>query len=238
MCKQFIPKVNTKIDLSGAELNKLADQYFRKICRFDDTNDRMRTKLERGLNTLDEVYSQFTPKAVLAVFDNSVIDGKSMMLNNHLFVCNALEQISKESIVAIYAYIMTVGNYEHDTTRTADLLFSYIWGTAYSDAGRDMLKQIIIDQYKDRPELYVSEAFGPGYYGMSMDQVANFVDLLDGASIGVKMHDDALMIPLKSSVGFYLVMDKPFPLPKADCLSCCGNTLGCSFCYQNPKGAK
>jgi hypothetical protein len=192
-----------------------------------------------GLFVRDLISDKINVRAIIASFEKEVICGKTINLNGIKFESNALEQINIHCIRKIYAYIITAGNVELQDTSVLNMFFADTWGTAYVDAGRDILKRIIRDYHledsskiengvKDR--IFISDSFGPGFYGMDVIEVERFFKVLDGEKIGVKVTDSGFMLPLKSTTGFYIVVDDEEQLPGADCISCFSNIKGCQFC--------
>jgi hypothetical protein len=63
-----------------------------------------------------------------------------------------------------------------------------------------------------------------------LGELQNFFQLLDADSIGVRLSDSGMMLPLKSYAGFYLIVDDPGQLSAQDCAPCSKNLIGCQFC--------
>ena len=101
------------------------------------------------------------------------------------------------------------------------------------DAGVQLMTEIIREdlsaQFPDRT-LYLSDEFGPGYFGMPVSESKKFFKILDAESIGVWVKESGLMIPQKSCTGFYLVYNRPDIKPEPECMRCRGNAAGCRFC--------
>ena len=117
-----------------------------------------------------------------------------------------------------------------------DFLYADIWGTNYVDAGIELLKEKLQEDLKTRfsveegKENYLSDEFGPGYFGMPVIETKKFNEILDGSQIGVKVKESGLIIPQKSCSGLYLVLNDRNIKFEKDCLKCKGTVSGCQFC--------
>lgn len=228
---------NRIINFSKEETKDIAAEYFFNTCGFHGDKENDRPLMEKGMSLRDEVIGDISVKAIVSSFGAGVIKGKIIDLNGIQFECNAFEQINKESIEAIYIYILTAGNWDINSESMMHRLYADIWGTAYVDAGRDLLCREIQARHKGYS---ISDSLGPGYYGMEVTQLKNFFQVLDAAKIEVTVKDSCLMVPVKSNAGFYIVVNNEAGLPQSDCKDCIGNSTGCQFCKigRNFRGPK
>jgi hypothetical protein len=105
------------------------------------------------------------------------------------FSCNGFENIPDAIIKKVFFYIVTVGECTSD--QNDDImtqLYADIWGTAYTEAARDYVKnRILSDLIREFPGqlgngLFLSETFGPGFYGMDVLQSIDLFTLLEGGA--------------------------------------------------------
>jgi hypothetical protein len=228
------------IRISVEEADRYAQDYFINICGFrNKEGDKFKRMLDHGMRIREKITGRIDLKAVVSSFDGSVISGNTAKAGNSVFVCNAFEQLSRESIRRIYAYLFTAGIFElNDDDPVIDQLYADIWGTAYTDAGLQVLKERLKSDYdaggadggKGGGAAVILDSFGPGYFGMDIDQIGTFFEVLDGDKIGVKARTNSLMLPLKSCAGFFVIVDDGSKLPPADCKSCHADHRGCEFC--------
>ena len=119
-----------------------------------------------------------------------------------------------------------------------DFLYADIWGTNYVEAGIQLLTEKIEADMKERlpqQQTYLSEEFGPGYFGMPVIESRKFFNILDGDLIHVRVKESGLMIPQKTCTGLYLVFNRPDIKAEPECLRCRGNASGCQFCAIKAK---
>jgi len=229
---------NQIIHITMQEADVYAVDYFIRICGFNRSGAKYEKLLKIGMEIKERIKDRIDIKAIVSSFDRDIIHENTAGMNDTVFVCNAFEQIPKDSIQKIYAYILTAGVYElEDTDPILEQLYANIWGTAYVDAGLEVLKnKLRRDLAEDTPvSANVLDSFGPGYYGMDVDQVGNFFQILDGDRIGVKVRNNCLMLPLKSCSGFFIAVDDETKLPNSDCKSCRADHKGCEFCQAKIK---
>ena len=69
---------------------------------------------------------------------------------------------------------------------------------AATDVLRDWLRKYIERKHSVRHKKYVSDSFGPGFYGMDVDAVPKLVKLTDGEKVGVSTDENGNMHPVKA----------------------------------------
>lgn len=222
-----------------AEADVFAMEYFMKICGLNREGEKYRRMLKQGMDIKEMLRDRVEIRAVVSSFSGSSIRGNSAVLNGITFECNAFQRLDPEHIRGVYAYILSAGIYELDNDDSIlDQLYADIWGTAYVDAGLEILKRFAEKHLRETcesPEITVLDSFGPGYYGMDVSQVGKFFKLLDGSKIGVKAKSNSLMLPLKSCSGFFVGVDDKTALPASDCKSCRAEYKNCAFCQATIK---
>lgn len=246
---------NQRIQLKIDDADQYAYDYFINICGFRNREgDKYRRLLDHGMKIREKIMDRVDLKAVVTSFDKDILSGNTAKVGDVTFVCNAFEQISRESVQKIYAYLFTSGNFElDDDDPVIDQLYADIWGTAYTDAGLEVLKNYLQadfdrngagrnggegaaeDNMSGAGKAFILDSFGPGFYGMDVDQIGSFFEVLDGDLIGVKARTNSLMLPLKSCAGFFVIVDDDTRLPPADCKSCRADHKGCEFCQARIK---
>ena len=139
-----------------------------------------------------------------------------------------------------YFYMLTAGEcYFSSEDNIMDFLYADIWGTNYVDAGIEVLTEEYIkadmaERFGEK-EVYLSEEFGPGYFGMPVIETKKFFKIMDGGLINVKVKDSGLMIPQKTCAGLYIVLNSPDIKAEPECTRCHGNAAGCQFCAIRAK---
>lgn len=223
-----------------AEADVFAMEYFMKICGLDREGEKYRRMLKQGMDVKEMLSDRVEIKAVVSSFPGSSINDNRAVLNGITFECNAFQRLDPDHVRGVYAYILSAGVYELDNDDPIlDQLFADIWGTAYVDAGLEILKRHVEKDLRElcgNPGISVLDSFGPGFYGMDVNQVGKFFELLNGELIGVKARSNSLMLPLKSCSGFFVGVDDKTSLPASDCKSCRSEYKNCAFCQATIKG--
>lgn len=226
---------NQVIQLGKEEADLYAFDYFLNICGFKNREgEKFKRLLDHGMKIKERIIDRIDLRAVVSSFDCDIISGNTATIGDTVFVCNAFEQLETSGIQKIYIYLFTTGNFELDSNDPViDQLYADIWGTAYTDAGLEVLKNRLKEDFNRNgcgAKAEILDPFGPGFYGMDVDQVGSFFEVLDGDLIGVKARTNSLMLPLKSCAGFFVLMNDGSRLPAADCKSCHADHRGCEYC--------
>ena len=172
----------------------------------------------------ERIKNQINIRAAVCVFDNA-INGAKINLGGEIIECPPILNTRGR----LYAYALTVGELKLSES-TLERTLEDMWGTAFVDAGLELLRNKITE---DNPEKCVSYPFGPGFYGIKINAVETIYNALDceDSEIGLK---NGLLSPMKSSIGFFLVSDNKADLPLRDCISCVGDT-SCEYCKNSNK---
>lgn len=111
--------------------------------------------------------------------------------------------------------------------------YETLWEESYLAAAVSRLKK---DLAGGIPSGYcLSPQMGPGYYGMSMEEILACGKLADPGAAGVEISEAGSMRPAASSAGIYFVLPTGAPVPDQACRSCVGDPRGCGFCLLRNK---
>ena len=228
---KLFPMANRLIDISIADAYPSAEKHFFRVCGLNLNSTKHQRMWVEAQNIYALISGKLHLRAVVSDFLPDSLNGTEMQIGETVFSCSAFEQLKPDSVKRCYIYILTVGDIEIDSDRITDLLYVDIWATAFIDAGRELLKQQVekIAMEADG-NTHVSPSFGPGFYGMELEQITNFFRLLDGDSIGVVLRENRIIIPLKTCTGMFLSLDAGSDMPPVTCAGCLGNAGGCRFC--------
>lgn len=214
-----------------------AEKYFISTCGFDFNREKHRRMMKDGLKARTEGLEGVNIRALVSSFDAEVFCDNKIIIGETEFNCKAFDQISAENIVTIYGYIITMGGLIYsDDDNILKQLYSDIWGTAYTDAGRDMLEDYLKDDAKKQftgeyeKNIFLTNSFGPGFYGMETSQIKDFFEVLRADKIGVEVRGTGVMVPLKTCTGFYMMVNDKDCIPSPNCQECIGNHKSCEFC--------
>jgi len=216
---------NKVINIAFNEAEEIATEYFIKICGFHREGEKYAKMRAEGMQTKEGAERNISVRAVVSSYGGDVISGDTAVIDGAVFTCNAFSQINKNGIKRLYAYLLTAGVYTlPENAPIMQQLYADIWGTSFVDAGLDVLKKRLAGDS-------ALEAFGPGFYGMDIDQLGKFFEILDGGKIGMEVRESCLLLPLKSCAGFLIAVNDKSDLPDADCMNCRAGRKGCEFCH-------
>ena len=220
--------MNFKIEESAAA-DRAEEQFF-QICGFH-LSDPLQRKLERQAHVVREhLRTQMDIRAAVRFFESPVLLGDALQLDDATLYCSAFEQIPADAVKGAFVYLLTIGetNIEEETDILTEL-YHDIWGTTYVGAALEVLRRDLLNGLLDSG-LHLSESFGPGYYGMELEEGRKLYGLMDKSLIGVLQKTSGLLVPEKSCLGLMLVYDRgDIKMPGA-CEKCLGARGGCQFC--------
>lgn len=188
--------------------------------------------LEKREQMLPECIPEMTYKRYK---DISVRNGK-IWISGCAFSAESifLEQL-EQNLKSVVVYGMCIKEKEQISSESMlEYYYEDCYRTALLDGGRkwlqDKLKREEKKKYAEAVE--VSSAVGPGFFGIGMEAIPDFLNLIDGEEIGLREYHGALY-PDKASVGFYLVASEIGQMEYKDCSSCLGQGKNCVFCMNH-----
>lgn len=206
-------------------IEKDAEGYLRQFSEKgmrEETRARWRS-LGHDLKTAKDQALQ--PRAlVLATRELTLVGGQAFILGRR-FTCPAFAQIDPDHVSGALLYAACAGNFEMPEEAGEEaILYMDLWGNACLEAVRGQL----IERLQSQTAL--SDSFGPGYYGMSMETMDQLVTLLGAGDIGMHSAKEGGLRPAKSCAGFYFSVDGDYRPLRAQCAACSGAAGGCAVC--------
>ncbi|MGN0736311.1 MAG: hypothetical protein ACI4LP_10960 [Anaerovoracaceae bacterium] len=226
-----------QIRFDESEAHDKAEERFIRSCGFDLNRAKHQRMFEMGKKVREDGIAGIDIRAIVSFFDADVFEDNRIKIGEESITFPYLTRISPKSVSGIYFYILTVGECLFSSEENImDFLYADIWGTSYVDSSMELLREKIVEDMKKNvtavKEPYLSEEFGPGYFGMEVADSKKIMRALNGNDIGVKVKDSGLIIPQKSCAGFFFVCNEPGFKTEKSCIKCRGNSKGCEFCKK------
>jgi len=229
-----------KFEIEESVVAEEAEARFFEICAFDLAEAGQRKMEEAAMLVREHVQAQMCIQAAVRFYGNPVLTGERLQLDDAVLHCDAFGQIPADTVKGAFVYLLTIG--ETDIEAEGNImteLYHDIWGTVYVEAA---LQELCGDGFADAAKtlypdqkVYVSQPFGPGYYGMAMEEGRKIYPLVDGAEAGVMQKTSGLLVPEKSCLGLVLVYDRDGIKMSPGCKKCLGVSGGCRFCMKRMK---
>ncbi len=219
------------IHISTDAIFPIAERYFLKSAGFDGKSEKHKRMWSRAMEVYESIREKAEMKAVIRRLAPDKKDGADLYFAGVKIRCLGFERLSSENVKDAYFYVLTAGDIKTESPHLIDQLYSDIWGTSLVDAARNALEKTIESmKVKREEESILSPSYGPGYYGMALDETVKLFQLINPAFIQVSLSPGGMMLPQKSITGLYLTVKNGEELPPASCESCIGGSSGCSFC--------
>lgn len=208
------------------ECNDLAQELFMKTAGISKEGrkfDRMRQDAFRMREIIED---RIKIRVAYAYYDQSEVQltGKTAVIKGVTLSCSAFEQVEPKTIEGVYIYALSVGDFGLPEEPIMDQLYADIWGTAFTDAARILLRKGLEKESK------LSDSFGPGFYGMDVSQMQQLASLLNFKDLEIQLRSSRIIIPLKSCAGLYFQATKEYQALNKECENCMGTHSSCQFC--------
>ena len=226
---------NKVLRLNHDKLHRDSEAYFKKICGFQKEEEWNLKEMERAIRLREPYESELLPTSVFSLYSGDCIKNDQFCFDTIEIACEGLKGISKEKVEAVCVYAMCIP--EIEDAKNWDMLEQFYldtWMTAYLDAGRDFMRAYLeesLTKEKGFP-VFMTHAFGPGFYGMGMEEVPKLLEVMDGRKIQMELFHGAIYPP-KSNIGFFLAMKEKADLKEKDCPHCLSHQKNCMFCKNN-----
>lgn len=175
-------------------------------------------------------------RALVCETDQFTLEGDILRVEGAAFQARLFSSYRPGDIEKIFLFIACAGIFEYEREPIFDV-YADLWGSAYVDALLELLQRKLERECPPGPGFRLTRAFGPGFYGMTLQQVGQFFQLLPAGEIGVSLKG-TLMVPLKSYTGMYLSLREGLSLSTRDCRDCIGNAAGCAYCRNRPPSSQ
>lgn len=228
-----------KDEILEVEINELIvdmEAEIEKSCGFDTMDAEMKRQHKEIISaSYDKFFIGKKIEVLLKQLDKSVVTSERFVFGEEKIKCNALERMNVKDgdIDCIYLYTFGIKEIDESKLKESSLLEKYYVEClmiAATDVLRDWLRKYIERKHSVRHKKYVSDSFGPGFYGMDVDAVPKLVKLTDGEKVGVSADENGNMHPVKSCIGIFIVTKKECVERIKDCAFCIGNKGGCAVC--------
>ena len=207
--------------------NDLAYKIFMENAGIDREGRKFRKMKEAAMLMRQSIDDSIQIRASYAYYEDVDLAGSAALIGGQRFVCGAFEQIDPETIKGAYVYALSAGEFGLPEESIMDQLYADIWGTAFADAARLLLK----DRLQQACSL--SDSFGPGFYGMDVSAMAQIAKLVDFRELGIELRNSRIMLPLKSCAGIYFTVDENYREINQSCRDCLGTYTSCQLCQIN-----
>jgi hypothetical protein len=208
-------------ELCGAALTRL-----KAACRFDPSKEMHARMRDDALDAHREWAERAELRAVAVRFASSAPRGCALELSGVCFACAAFGLIDARNVIETVVYALTLAEDETPSQDVSRLFYEDLWANAYLEAALCALKSDLAARAGGVP----SDSFGPGYYGMALEEMQKLARVSDFGRIGGTVLENGMLRPPKSCAGIFFAVRDAARMPERSCRGCAGDPAGCAFC--------
>lgn len=205
--------------------NSLAMEYFIRDAGLNKEGPKFERMRADAFRVRDMIDDRVKIRAGYGYTQDFSIEGRRAFIEGVEFICNAFEQVDSGTVKGVYFYALSVGDFAYPDEPIMNQLYADIWGTAFTDAARILLKRELEKENK------LSDNFGPGLYGMDVKEMGKIINFVKSESLAIEVSNSSILIPLKSCAGLYFAVNDNYQLLHRECENCRGSKLSCSLCH-------
>lgn len=146
--------------------------------------------------------------------------------------CEVLKEFSSCRVKSGLVYLITCGSESYQHYGIGEMNYHFIQNACMDLARNMILKNCRLYTYEEQNKsesIWTTKVFGPGYYGMPLEEGRKLHTLLDGERIGVS-YQGAMLMPLKSSIGFAFSYQAKEQVVVNACDYCQAAVKECNYC--------
>lgn len=174
--------------------------------------------------------NRYLIQILLQPFSKDCIKKDRFVFGKRTLDCQILERLDQKVITQGYLYAFHAPDVQLD--KADSLLSGYYLETfqiACMDVVRNWVRCYLERKHSVEMPHFCSPSFGAGYYGMPLEAVQAFCELMETRQVGITWNGERMQ-PMMSLSGIYLISSDPFRINFEDCEHCIGGKDGCAFC--------
>ena len=206
------------------ECNDLACQIFMQTSGIDREGRKFERMKKDAFRMRKLIEDRVRIRVAYAWYDKVELSGREAVIGGERFYCSAFEQVDPNAVKGSYVYALSVGDFGLPEEPIMDQLYADIWGSAFTDAARFLLKHELEKKVK------LSDSFGPGFYGMDVSQMQQLASLLSFDDLDMELRNSQILVPLKSCAGLYFSVTDEYKKLNRECENCRGTHTSCKLC--------
>lgn len=220
------------ITIETEKVYDIAYDYMSVICGFDRATRMAEKSKANALKIREKIFNGTSMDFLIAPFGKECVKSDMFVIEGEEIPCDFLINIEAESIQGGYAFMFHAPMPDLSAFPVSDVYAADSWQTSFVDAGRDVLREILLERYAKESGgfNYITDTLAPGLFGMKGSSIRTFFKIMDGSKIGLEILDSGMMDPVKSFAGIYLILDREYIKSAMDCANCISGGRNCNYC--------
>lgn len=223
---------NFTLDIPVNDYKNQFFKRFKELCGFFENKASDIRRTNEAVSCFYEYVNSLTVKTVYSFFSRDILDKKNIYIDKYFY-----SELLKANIYKFIVFALCVNTKTQDEKNMfgKNILKEFYFNLTLS-AAVDVSRNILKNTFENRnnikyKNLFVSNAFGPGFFGMSHKEVFSLFKLLDCGKIGLFIDKYGTLHPDKSFIGFFAVSKEKIVF-KNNCKNCIGNKNNCLYCEK------
>lgn len=206
------------------ECSKLAYEIFMNTSGVNKEGRKFERMRKDAFRMRQVIEDRIKIRAAYSYYEDIALCGQELTIDGRSFKCRAFDQIDPDTVMGVYVYALSVGDFGFPEEPILDQLYADIWGSAFTDAARLLMKKNIENK------VMLSDSFGPGFYGMDVSEMGTLTSLLNFDELDIEVRNGTIMLPLKSCAGLYFRVNEGYSKLNRACENCLGTHTSCKLC--------
>lgn len=218
------------------KIRKLARSSFAAMCPPLHKGEGEKGEEMIWLEKREQILPECIPEITYEIYEDAFVKNGKLWIGERGFspALMILEQLD-QNLKNVIVYGMCIDEKEQISSESMlECYYEDCYQTALLDGARTWFREKLRWEEKKKygETVEVSSGIGPGFFGIGMETIPDFLALIDGEKIGLREFHGSLY-PDKASVGFYLAASEIGRMDYRDCDSCLGFGKNCAFCMNH-----
>lgn len=210
------------------ELRERAEQLFFAMSGFSKENRPSSYQFEEIKEVWQLIREQINVRILVKKVDNYRIEENSMWIETKQIAYNLPIFLYQETVQGLRLFLVAIEDIPMEGKPVIEQLYTQIWQNAYLDAAREWLKEWLAEE----EGCFVSQSVAPGFYGIDIEHIKSYAKLLQAEQLDITVTEDGYIIPEKTVVGMYFLLDQDLNIFGKRCKSCLAQGKNCEFCMD------
>lgn len=214
------------------EVYDSAEKYMAIMNGYNREGKAAEKSREKAMKTRTELFDGLSMDVLLANFTNECIEDTDFVFDGERIQCKKLPGIDKESVVGGYVFMFHAPMPDLSQFPISKQYLADSWQTAFVDVGRDVIRKKVLEMAEQEydKKLYITDTIAPGMYGIDGSKTKNFFRFMNADKIELGILESGMMVPVKSFVGIFLVLNRDTVIQTMDCSECLSGGKMCEYC--------
>lgn len=214
------------------EVYESAEKYMAVMNGFNREGPAAQKSRDKAMKIREELFDGLDMDVLVSEFSRDSVFEDYFLIEGTRINCSKLPKIEKNIILKGYVFLFHAPMPDLSDYPVSKQYLADSWETAFVDVGRDIVRRRLLERSEQvyGGKLYITDTIAPGMCGIDGSETRKFFEFMDASKINMKILESGMMVPVKSYVGIYLLLDQDVVVKTMNCAECLSGRKRCEYC--------